>query len=231
MSLLQTLPFSLSHPGPPEVEGIGNYVVEVLAPSPSQHPAITIYLMDTHSYSPDEASFRGYDWVKPNQIAWFKETAAGLKGRNSKYSHIHMDLAFIHIPLPEYAMSDNVRAGGDWREPSTAPGFNSGFYEALHEHGVLAVGCGHDHVNDYCALKPQKEGDAKLGPWMCYAGGSGFGGYAGYGGFHRRLRVWELDTNTGRIITWKRVECCGKETEKRVGELMIVDGGRAVAPS
>lgn len=146
-------------------------------------------------------------------------------------------MAFIHIPFPEYAVSGNMIAGGEWREPSTAPGYNSGFYEALKEQGVVSVGCGHDHVNDYCALRPQSDASQgegsrgePFGPWMCYAGASGFGGYAGYGGFHRRVRVWEVDTNAGRVFTWTRVECCGDDTQKRFHELMIVDGGRVVAP-
>lgn len=145
-------------------------------------------------------------------------------------------MAFIHIPLPEYTHEGNIVAGGEWREPSTAPGFNSGFYDALKDEGVVSVGCGHDHVNDFCALKPHStkaddtaNKDGHLGPWMCYAGGSGFGGYAGYGGFHRRLRVWEVDTNAGRVFTWTRVECCGEATGKRFHEVMIVDGGRVVA--
>lgn len=230
MSLLSTMPYSLSQPGPEDVEGVGNYVVEVLAPSPSTHSAVTLYFLDSHAYSPDEASFRGYDWVKPSQIAWFKETAQSLKTRNDKYSHSHFDMAFIHIPLPEYAMSDNIVAGGEFKEPSTAPGFNSGFYQALKEEGVAAVGCGHDHVNDFCALRPESKDDKNLGPWMCYAGGSGFGGYAGYGGFHRRVRAWEVDTNSGRMITWTRLECCGKDTSKRHNEIMIADGGKVVAP-
>lgn len=233
MSLLSTMPYSLSQAGPPEVDGVGNYVVEILAPAPSQNSAITLYFLDSHSYSPDEATYRGYDWLKPNQIQWFQETASGLKAKHGKYSHIHLDMAFIHIPLPEFAMNDNSIAGGEWREPSTAPGFNSGFYKALKDAGVVAVGCGHDHVNDYCALRPQADEAAKeahLGPWMCYAGGSGFGGYAGYGGYHRRVRVWEVDTNAGRLVTWKRVECCGADLKQRIGELMIVDGGRVIAP-
>lgn len=225
------MPFSLSQAGPPEVDGVGNYVVEILAPAPSQHSAITLYFLDSHSYSPDEATYKGYDWIKPNQIQWFRETARGLQAKNDRYSHIHLDMAFIHIPLPEYTLQGNVFAGGDYREPSTAPGFNSGFYEALKEQGVVSVGCGHDHVNDFCALKPQSADskDNRLGPWMCYAGGSGFGGYAGYGGYHRRIRVWEVDTNAGRVFTWTRVECCGGDTSKRFNELMIVDGGRVVA--
>lgn len=233
MSLLSTMPFSLSRPGPEHVDGVGNYYVEVLAQAPSQNSAITLYFLDSHSYSPDEATYRGYDWLKPSQIQWFTETAEGLKADHAKYTHIHLDMAFIHIPLPEFAMQGNVVAGGKWREPSTAPGFNSGFYKALKEQGIVAVGCGHDHVNDYCALTPQSEDASKnenLGPWMCYAGGSGFGGYAGYGGFHRRVRVWDVDMNSGKVVTWKRVECCDDYLKKRVDELLIVDGGRVLVP-
>ncbi|KAI7573379.1 hypothetical protein KC316_g11844 [Hortaea werneckii] len=141
-------------------------------------------------------------------------------------------MAFVHIPLPEYSEKGLVTAGGQWKEGVTAPTFNSHFYDALVEEGIVAVGCGHDHVNDYCALRPQdpQSEKGKLGPWMCYAGGSGFGGYAGYGGFHRRVRVWEVDTGAGRVVSWKRVECCGEETKKKIDEIVLVEGGGVVAP-
>ncbi|KAK5123324.1 hypothetical protein LTR85_002755 [Meristemomyces frigidus] len=259
MSLIQTLPFSLSHPGPEQVDGVGNHYVEVLAHAPSQHSALTLYLLDTHGLTPDEKNYKGYDWVKQSQIDWFRSTSQGLKKAHSKYSHIHLDMAFIHIPLPEYAERGLIMAGGEWKEGVTAPGYNSHFYDALAEEGVVAVGCGHDHVNDYCALRPHppspnlarspagslssatlsqesavpsQHGRKKgLGPWMCYAGASGFGGYGGYGGYHRRVRVWEVDTNAGRVVTWKRLECCGEETEKKIDEIVIVEGGSVVAPS
>ena len=252
MSLLQTLPLSLSQPGPNNVDGVGNYYIEVLAPSPSQHSALTLYLVDTHGLTPDEKHYKGYDWIKQSQIDWFRSTSQGLKKAHGKYSHIHLDMAFIHIPLPEYAERGLMVAGGQWKEGVTAPSFNSHFYDALAEEGVVAVGCGHDHVNDYCALRPHspakrdpadfaspdsdstspQHGRKKgLGPWMCYAGGSGFGGYAGYGGFHRRVRVWEVDSNAGRVVTWKRLECCGEDTKRKIDELVIVEGGVVVAPS
>lgn len=241
MSILQSLPYSLSQPGPEHVDGVGNYYIEVLAPSPSEHSAITIYLLDTHALTPDEKNFKGYDWLKQSQIEWFRTTSEGLKKAKAhlKYTHIHMDMAFIHIPLPEYGERDNnVIKGGQWKEPVTAPAFNSQFYEALAQEGVVAIGCGHDHVNDYCALRKEPQPDPDThhktshhGPWMCYAGGSGFGGYGGYGGYHRRVRLWEVDTNAGRITTWKRVECCGDETKKKIDDIVIVEGGHVVTPS
>lgn len=245
MSILQSLPYSLSQPGPPEIDGVGNYYIEILAPSPSQHSALTIYLLDTHSLTPDEKSYKGYDWLKESQIDWFKSTAASLRAAHKKYTHIHLDLAFLHIPLPEFGDAANKLAAGAYREPVTAPGYNSHFYDALAEENILAVGAGHDHVNDYCALRPASaqqaadevhgvhggKGGAHLGPWMCYAGGSGFGGYAGYGGFHRRVRVWEVDANAGRILTWKRVECCGAETGRKLDEVLLVEAGVVHAPA
>jgi hypothetical protein len=141
MALIETLPYSLSKAGPEDIEGVGNYFIEVLARGGSSHSALTIYLLDTHSYSPDERKFKGYDWIKKNQIDWFKQTAQGLKKKHKEYTHIHMDVAFIHIPLPEYRDPEQY-IKGEWREPPTAPVYNSGFRDALVEQGVLMVSAG-----------------------------------------------------------------------------------------
>ena len=65
---------------------------------------------------------------------------------------------------------------------------------------------------------------------MCYAGGSGFGGYAGYGKYKRRVRVFELDFNEARISTWKRVEGTSKDgaSSGRVDEITIVNDDKFV---
>jgi DNA repair exonuclease SbcCD nuclease subunit len=226
MSLYESLPYSLSEAGPNSIDGVGNYFVEVLAHGNNKHSALTLYFLDTHSYSPDEAHYHGYDWIKPNQIKWFKDTAETLKDKHQHYTKIHMNMAFIHIPLPEYRDEGQERVG-DWKERVTAPTFNTNFKDALVEENVLAVSCGHDHANDYCAMsKNPQSGQGDL--WMCYAGGSGFGGYGGYGGYHRRARVFDIDANEARISTWKRVEY--GDIGKRVDEQIIVDAGKVVPP-
>ncbi|KAL2025180.1 hypothetical protein VTK56DRAFT_182 [Thermocarpiscus australiensis] len=226
MELIETLPYSLSRAGPEEIDGVGNYYIEILARGSSGHSAITVYLLDTHSYSPDERKFPGYDWIKKSQIDWFRNTAQGLKKKHKEYTHHHMDVAFIHIPIPEYR-DGNLTLVGDWKEPSTAPVYNSGFYDALVEEGVVMVSCGHDHVNEYCGLSTTEEDKPAL--WMCHAGAAGFGGYAGYGGFHRKIRIFDFDMNEARITTWKRVEW-GEDADKRIEELILVDAGKVVAP-
>lgn len=241
VEMISGMPYSLTVAGPPTLAGYGNYYIQVMSHN-GHHSALTIWLMDTHSYSPDERKYKGYDWIKPEQIQWFKEVANSLKLDNAKYSHIHLDMAFIHIPLPEYREAGMMV--GDRKESVTAPRYNSGFYDALLEMGIPVVSAGHDHANDYCLfpdkqrfLAPPADGSPpKPAPnkfdkiWLCYAGGSGFGGYGGYGGYVRRVRVFELDANAARITTWKRIEHGESKTKKRLDEHAIVDGGKVVVP-
>jgi hypothetical protein len=232
MALTATLPYSLSEVGPPmgnvitdkkgreqREGGAGNYLVEVLAHS-NDHSALTIYLFDTHSYSPDP-KVHGYDWVKDYQIDWFKKTTESLRDAHSKYTFMHLNMAFIHIPLPEYRLMGPPIVG-KYREPPTPPVHNSGFKHALVEAGVSVVSAGHDHANDYCLAD-----DVSPKIWMCYAGGSGFGGYGGYGGYHRRVRIFEVDAPADRIRTWKRLE---HEDPGPLDLQTIVEGGKVVAP-
>lgn len=249
MSLLQDLPFSLCQPGPGDVDGVGNYHLSILArtnntQSRNAVPLATLFFVDTHGQIPSEAKDPDYDCIKQTQIAWFIRTSQSLrKGREAESEHglcshdrSHLTLAFMHIPLPEYADDSLVITGGHRREPTEGPSFNSHFYHALAKEGVAAVGCGHDHVNDYCGLLHRRDRDADgnlsravpLGPWLCYGGGSGFGGYGSYGGHrcHRRSRVWEINTKTGGLTTWKRIEY----SRERIDEMMLVEAGSVVTP-
>ncbi|KAK5271468.1 Phosphatase dcr2 [Exophiala xenobiotica] len=225
MAIMDGLPYSLSTSGPGDVDGVGNYVVEVLGRGSTSHSALTLYMLDTHSYSPDEHQYHGYDWLKQSQIDWFRATSQSLKRKHKEYTHIHMDLAFIHIPLPEYRNPDGLKWVGNWTEPPTAPAYNSNFKDALVDEGIVMVSCGHDHVNDYCLPGLDKD-KKKPALWMCYGGGAGFGGYGGYYGYHRRIRFFDFDMNEARISTWKRLEW--GNTESRIDEQIIVDGGKVV---
>ena len=167
------------------------------------------------------------------QLSKAKSTGSHSLPRRCDRKDNHLSLAFIHIPIPEYADSDLILRGGKRREPTEGPSFNFHFYDALPQEGIAVLGCGHDHVNDFCALRPpkdsQQDSDKLHGPWLCYGGGSGFGGYCSYGDkrYHRRTRVFELDTRTGGIKTWKRVEYA----KERIDELDLVDSGKVVDPT
>ncbi|CZT08645.1 related to DCR2 Dosage-dependent positive regulator of the G1/S phase transition by controlling the timing of START [Rhynchosporium agropyri] len=234
MSIHENLPFSLCESGPEQVDGVGNYCLQVLAPAPSQHPVSTFYLLDSHGQIPSKTHHPDYDPIKQSQIDWFTNTShaqQSARETDNNGKRPYVSLAFVHIPLPELKDRHLSIRNGHRREPTECPSFNSHFYDAMVKGGISALGCGHDHVNDFCALLPQQAhrgGDLPPypGPWLCYSGGSGFGGYCSYGRkrFHRRTRVWEIDTSNGSLKTWKRVEYA----MERVDELALVESGAVV---
>lgn len=233
MSLLQSLPFSLSQAGPKEVDGIGNYYLQVFDHATSKLPLLTFFLIDSHGQLSRKLPWLGYEWIKQSQIDWFRDTSQALrKQREERGRHVpfHLSLSFQHIPFPEYGDSDLIIRAGHRGEPTEGPKFNSSFYEALVKEDIMAVGSGHDHVNDFCGLKPQQDGTQtkQFGPWLCYSGSSGFGAYGQYGEkkYYRRARIWDLDTSSGTITTWKRVEYA----TERVDELRLVNAGVVLDP-
>ena len=203
MSLLQSLPFCLSQPGPEEVDGIGNYYLQVLDRAPSKLPLSTLFLLDSHGQLSQKLPWLGYEWIKQSQINWFRNTSQALRkqrGECGSHDCFHLSLSFQHIPLPEYGDSNLLTGAGHRGEPTEGPNLNSSFYEALAKEGIMAIGVGHDHVNDFCALKLQQKQERaqqdathahRLGPWLCHAGSSGFGAYGQYGEtkYYRRARV------------------------------------------
>lgn len=232
MSILRTLPFSLCESGPDEIDGIGNFYLQILAPTPSQLPLSTLYFLDSHGQVPNKFSSPDYSPIKQSQNDWFVNTSQALRSAREETNNenrFHLSLAFLHIPLPEFGDRHLRIYSGHRREPTESPSVNSHFYDALVRERISALGCGHDHVNDFCALLPhqtsQDDGNAP-GPWLCYGGGSGFGGYCSYGKkrFQRRMRIWELSTGSGSLKTWIRVE----HATDRVDELMLVEGGTVV---
>lgn len=198
------LPYSLMERGPRSIEGVGNYVLNI----PEEGPKLTLYVLDSHKYSPNAKVLPGYDWLKEGQIEWIK----------SQKSTAPLSMAFFHIPLPEYTHTQSG-ATGNYKEPVTAPKYNTGARDVLQDMGVSVVSVGHDHCNDYCL-----NDKGKNAIWLCYGGGSGEGGYGGYGGTTRRIRVFDVDTTKGQITTWKRLET----TMEKFDEQVLVKEGEVV---
>jgi hypothetical protein len=230
MSIYQDLPLSFCEPGPEQVDGIGNFYLQILEPAPSQRPLSTLYFLDSHGQIKSSIQNPDYDPIKQSQIDWFEETSQAQRSAREKDNNDgrkHLSLAFQHIPLPEFGNNELSIRKGHRGEPTEGPSFNSHFYDALVREGISALGCGHDHMNDFCALllqQMQKDGNKTLPYlWLCYGGCAGFGGYCSFDTerVHRRMRVWELDTNTGSLRTWMRVEY----HVDRVDEVLLVENG------
>lgn len=222
MSLSANLPYSLASLGADEVAGVGNYALTVEGPS-SRNTAMTLFFLDTHKYSLNPKVTPGYDWLKESQLKWIEREAASLQKSIASYTHIHLSMAFFHIPLPEYRNLDQPMVG-EKKEGITAPRYNSGARSTLGKLGVSVASVGHDHCNDYC-LQDAANNENENSLWLCYGGGSGEGGYGGYGGYIRRMRVFDIDTSAGEIKSWKR-----KESEPTVDfdHQTLVSGGNVI---
>lgn len=131
------------------LSGVSNFILEIQG-SKNATPAALIYCLDSHAYSPLQ-EIKGYNWIKPDQIAWYT-------AQSKAYTHANSGmplpaLAFFHIPLPEYnlaAADENAKLIGSRREKACAPALNSGLFTAILSAGdVMATFVGHDHVNDY----------------------------------------------------------------------------------
>ncbi|KAK9344040.1 hypothetical protein V1522DRAFT_355456 [Lipomyces starkeyi] len=269
MTITSHLPYSLSQAGPEFAKGVGNYHLNVLAKE-KDHTAMSLYFLDTHKYSPNPKQMPGYNWIDESQLEFLVASYEQLTPLRQQYtSHYtgsgdtsegngnkHLSMAFFHIPLTEYRNTTNAWVG-QYREPSTAPKYNTGARSVLEEVGVSVVSVGHDHVNDFCMIDrnyvqsglidrdlPLQTADGNMqrlarrnagddgehAIWLCHAGGAGFGGYAGYGGFIRRLRFFEVDADKHTISTWKRVEHGTKEElDARLDFQVLVESGKVKA--
>lgn len=201
MNLLKDLPYSLSEPGPDDLSGVGNYVVDVPSSNSKSSPVV-MYFLDSHAYP--HGKVRGYDWIKEDQIN-------AVRTYHDEVAHMKpIELVFFHIPLQEYRPPEGAQIIGSYKEGVMAGAINTGMYSTMRDLGIKFVSVGHDHCNDYCMKGESTE--ERDGVWMCYGGGAGEGGYGGYGGTSRRVRLFEVDTRSGSILTWQRLQPNPNET-------------------
>ncbi|OCT11357.1 metallophosphoesterase [Paenibacillus pectinilyticus] len=194
MSSVLTYPYTLTQPGPENISGVGNYTLS-LQGSDGQTKANLIFL-DSGAYSP-VPHIEGYDWIRSDQINWYKEESRKLQASAS--GQPIPALAFFHIPIPEYQqLWDTTTCYGNMFEASiSSPRVNSGLFTAMLEMGdVIGTFVGHDHVNDYW-------GDLH-GIRLCFGRATGYNTY-GKEGFHRGARMIRLREGERAFETWLRL--------------------------
>ena len=170
----EKLEYCLFQPGPDDVDGFGNQVINVN----NTNGVITqsLFVLDSHSYV--DGDYLGllwkYDNIHENQVEWYKNTINTLNEQNNKVlkelgkkeeSHIK-SAAFFHIHLTEqkdawyeyaennFEDTENVKfhygvAGESSKVVYCGIG-DDGMFEAMQElDSTKAVFCGHDHYNNF----------------------------------------------------------------------------------
>lgn len=204
--------YSLSEPGPSDVTGVGNYVINLMSQDNTKN-LFNIYFLDSGAYS-KVSGISGYDWIHASQLNWYVKKAAEFKEANGALIPPPA-FAVFHIPIIEYdLMTDFV---GDKYEGVFDPNVNSGFFTAIKDAGdvkatfvgyraccrqgriklIQSIWFSHDHVNAGCGTYY----DVKL----CYAGGVGYGAY-GRTGWARRARVTNIEQDGQVSNSWLRLD-------------------------
>lgn len=154
--------------GPEELFGYGNFTVNILGEGGKLLKTLFHFDSGRDVLDRDKekyglpADFKGYDFLKKEQIDFYKNETAKLK---KEYGSAD-SFMYMHIPLPEYSHAfkedENgkfVPSGeceilyGEQFESVGSSNYNSGMFDAILETGsTQAVFCGHDHINDWCAI-------------------------------------------------------------------------------
>lgn len=194
METISDLPFSVTENGPENISGNGNYVLKVQS-SKSKNTEAILYFLDSHSGLKKEMGLGSYDWIKFDQIRWYREQSKKLTQENG--GNPYPALAFFHIPLPEYnEVWGNETTVGVKEEKVCSPDFNSGMYVAfLESQDVMGMFVGHDHVNNYIGSLHNIA--------LVYGQASG---RECYGGIGKGYRVIELYEGQKKFDTWVRVK-------------------------
>lgn len=164
----QKYPGCLAYDANPELYGCGNHNLPVFA-SNGLGIAFNLWFVDSGT-STEEAG--GYDYVREDQINWYKDTAKALALLNG--GEVVPAIHFQHIIVPEVydalGMMKIPVGIGEWTfdgqaylpipnfgsytgylfEPPCPSHINGGQMDAWLETGdVMATFYGHDHVNDF----------------------------------------------------------------------------------
>ncbi len=148
--LFKTLPHFVGEVG--KVSGVGNNVFPILA-SDGKELVSAIFTLDSQAYSKDKVLYGGYDWIKFDQITWYRNESDKLAEKNN--GKLLPSIMFFHIPITEFhAVADNEgELVGEKLEGVADSHINSGLFASMiDKENIMGVFVGHDHDNNYVGL-------------------------------------------------------------------------------
>ena len=128
--------------GPENMNGMGNYIVNITR---GDEVVYSLFMLDDGQFRivDSQVSDGG---VGKNQIEWYKWAVDGINKTSGKTVP---NMAFMHVPVPEYKeLTDNFEMGLRLEDTATAK-VNDGFFDAFKANGGTHLFSGHDHNNNF----------------------------------------------------------------------------------
>ena len=215
MAMYQKYDCFIGYDAEPELYGCGTYNVPICSSDGSDKVEFNLWMIDSNTYDEEKG---GYDYVHPDQIAWYEKTEAALTAANGGtpvpsmlFQHIIVDEIWDCLEKCEpedegawtfdhgtYRIKPELQKGGNFKEWPCPGTQESDQFESVKENGdCLAMFFGHDHDNSF---EIAYEGiDIVATPGFTYQS---------YSNEDRGFRIIELDesdlsTYETRLIHWQ----------------------------
>ncbi|KAI5967900.1 SIA1 [Candida margitis] len=151
---------------------------------------------------------------------------------NNEFTSSDYKLLFFHYPIPQYRPAGTFKIVGSYNEKHPLDTkTNIKFHDDIINCRYNVLSVGHEHENDACILselskQPLDKGGAKTEDtttplpsiWLCYNSITGDSGITAINEqYVRKIRLFEVDFEKKRILSWKR-----KENDKDVLEPQLI---------
>lgn len=169
MAMYQKYDCFIGYDAEPELYGCGTYNVPIYASNGSDKINFNLWMFDSNTYDEEHG---GYDYVHPDQIAWYEKTEAELTRANGGtpvpsmlFQHIIVDEIWECIEpcnaddegawdfggsLGYQRIKPDLYKAGNFKEWPCPGTVSSLQFESMKEHGnVLGMFFGHDHNNSF----------------------------------------------------------------------------------
>lgn len=128
--------------GPEGMNGMGNYIINLTR---NNEVVYSFFMFDDGQYRIYEGEITD-GGINENQIDWYKWAVNGINETSGKTVP---NMAFMHVPVPEYEdLNDNFEMGMRQEDTCTAK-VNDGFLNAFVNNGGTHMFAGHDHNNNF----------------------------------------------------------------------------------
>lgn len=158
--VLKTSEYCLFNFGPKDLHGVGNYLIELQRNGKTEQ---ALFMLDSGSSKEFEAKTEG---INQKQIDWYKWNMSALE---SKAGAKPNNMAFFHIPLPQYKDLTSGFEQGERHEESAIQNSPGDFFDVFKANNGSHIFVGHDHNNNFIT----NYNDVKL----CYATKSSYNCY------------------------------------------------------